>query len=573
MSAEVMECNVGQKSRKVIILGLDGATFEVLLPRIERGQLPNLASIVNEGVWGGLQSTTPPFSAQAWVSMATGKNQARHGVVDFWQRSPDQPLGQHRNFVTAHLIQGETLWQIVGRHGLQVGVLNVPVTYPPPVVNGYLISGLLTPQGVDDFVYPAALLDKVRAMVPDYDPDPLDPLGATRQQILELESWMEKHEKVSRHLLESNPVDLFFSVVQALDHLQHLFWNEIAGTGGQGRYASLIDRCYGLADEIIGHRLRTLDGQTHLFLVSDHGFGPVYKWFHVNRFLLEQGLLAIGKVQSGRTSVFPARLGLTPQRLRSLVRRLDVLGVRRSVGRLARVTLGRRIDQALTPPIKWDQTQAISGSPATEGIYINLKGRDPQGIVAPGAAYEALRERLIAELEALRDPETGAPVVHTVHRREDLYEGPFLDLLPDVVFDLGDGPYLASDALPSPAQERGTKETVVERLPDDFIQGRHRATGIFAAVGPGICRHGEGRVEGARIIDVAPTVLYSLGLPIPEDMDGRPLLEIFDEAYRTANPVRYAKPELASEQVPEPVYDESDIAEMERRLRGLGYVS
>lgn len=564
---------MGQESRKAIILGLDGATFDVLLPRIERGQMPNLASILTEGVWGGLQSTTPPFSAQAWVSMATGKNQARHGVVDFWERSPDQPLGQRRNFVTARQIQGETLWQIVGRHGLQVGVINVPVTYPPPVVNGYLISGLLTPRGMDDFVYPAALMDEVQAVVPNYDPDPFDPLGVTRRQILELESWMEKHEKVSRHLLESDPTDLFFSVVQALDHLQHLFWNEIAGAAGQGRYAALLDRCYGLADEIIGHRLRMLDGRTHLFLVSDHGFGPVYKWFHVNRFLLERGLLALGEVRSGGMGMFPARLGLTPQRLRSLIRRLDVLGLRRSVGRLARVTLGRQIDRALTPPIDWDRTQAISGSPATEGIYVNLKGRDPQGIVTPGAPYEALRERLIAELGTLRDPETGEPVVRAVHRREELYEGPFLDLLPDVVFDLGAGPYLVSDALPSPAYEESAGGAVVERLPDDFVQGRHRATGIFAAVGPDIHRRGADRIEGARIIDVAPTVLYSLGLPIPEDMDGRPLLEIFDQVYRTAHPVRFARPELAEEQVPTPAYDENDVAEMERRLRGLGYVS
>ena len=113
--------------RKTIILGLDGATFDVLLPRVERGQMPNLAALLEEGVRGGLQSTTPPFSAQAWVSLATGKNQARHGVVDFWEPSPDHV---RRNFVTARLIRGETLWQIVGRHGLRVGLVNVPVTYP-----------------------------------------------------------------------------------------------------------------------------------------------------------------------------------------------------------------------------------------------------------------------------------------------------------------------------------------------------------------------------------------------------------------------------------------------------------
>jgi predicted AlkP superfamily phosphohydrolase/phosphomutase len=233
------------------------------------------------------------------------------------------------------------------------------------------------------------------------------------------------------------------------------------------------------------------------------------------------------------------------------------------MGRLARVTLGRQLESKLVPPIDWSRTKAVSGSPATEGIFLNVTGREREGIVEPGQAYEALREQLIADLSALRDPESGGAVVTAVHRREDIYEGPFLDLLPDLVFDLGDGPYLASDAL--------VASQVLEPLPGDYLQGRHRSKGVFAAVGPGI---GEGqRIEGARIIDVAPTVLYSLGLPIPEDMDGRPMLEIFDEEYRARHPVEYASPELPEGPAPEPTYDEEDAAEMERRLRGLGYVS
>ncbi len=552
---------MAEKRRKAIILGLDGATFDVLLPRIERGQMPNLAALLQEGVWGRLQSTTPPFSAQAWVSLATGKNQARHGVVDFWEPAPDHA---RRTFTSTRLIRGETLWQIAGRHGLRVGLVNVPVTYPPQPVNGYLVSGFLTPQGKEDYTYPLSLRSEIEALVPDYNPDPFDPLGTGKRQILELEGWMEKHERVGRHLLAREPADLFFGVVQALDHLQHLFWNDIAGEQGESSHAALIDRCYRLADEIIGHRMGLLDGQTNLFLVSDHGFGPAHKWFHVNRFLQEQGLLVLGEVQGGGAHAVLARLGLTPQRLRSLIRRLDVLGLRRRVGRMARVTLGRRIDERLTPPIAWHRTQAISGSPATEGIFVNLKGREPQGIVEPGAPYEALRERLMAELQALRDPETGKPVIHAVYRREELYEGPFLEQLPDVVFDLGDGAYLASDA-PAATQ-------VIEPLPQDLLQGRHRSTGILVAAGADIDRGGR-IIEGARIVDVAPTVLYALGLPIPEDMDGRPLLEILSNDYRAAHPVQYTSPEPAEEPATGTAYDQEDTAEMERRLRGLGYVS
>jgi predicted AlkP superfamily phosphohydrolase/phosphomutase len=551
---------VKRLERRAIILGLDGATFKVLLPRAQRGEMPELAALLKDGTWGSLRSTIPPFSAQAWVSLATGKNQARHGIVDFWERSPDH---SRRRFVTARGVQGETLWQTISRHGLRAGVVNVPVTYPPSPVNGYLVSGLLTPQGKDDFMYPESLREEILAQVPDYNPDPFDPVGASRRQILELEAWMEKHERVSRYLMERYPAELSFSVVQALDHLQHLFWDDIVRGEGGGRYAALTGRCYRLADEIVGHRRQMMDGRTTLFLVSDHGFGSVSKWFHVNRFLVEQGLLKLGEAQGGGASSSLIRLGLTPQRMRGLVRRLDVLGLRRWMGRLARVTLGRQIDRALTPPIDWSQTQALSGSPATEGVFVNLRGREPQGIVEPGEPYEALREKLIAELCRLRDPDTGVPVVRAAHRREELYEGPFLDLLPDVVFDLGDGPYLASDA---PVATR-----ILEPLPGGYLQGRHQPDGIFVAAGPDIRKRAQ--IEGARIVDVAPTVLYALGLPIPEDMDGRPLLEIFDRDYRTAQPVQYAEPELLQDVTSGPVYDEEDTLEMERRLRGLGYVS
>ena len=225
-----------------------------------------------------------------------------------------------------------------------------------------------------------------------------------------------------------------------------------------------------------------------------------------------------------------ARLGLTPQKLRSLVRRLDLLGLRRRVGRLARVTVGRQLDGALARPIDWGQTQAVASSPASEGIFINLKGREPDGVVEPGEPYEALRDRLVAELLALRDPGTGERVVQAVYRREELYEGPFLDLLPDLVFDLGDGPYLASDA----PMAAGT----LEPLPPDLLQGRHRPIGVLAAAGAGIAA-GQ-RIEGARIVDVAPTVLYALDLPVPDDMDGRPLVESLTTSTDVV-PVRHAQ--------------------------------
>jgi predicted AlkP superfamily phosphohydrolase/phosphomutase len=555
---------MSETRRKGIVLGMDGATLDVLLPRAtgQGAQMRHLADLLARGAWGAMLSTTPPFSAQAWASMITGKNPGRHGVVDFWERSPGQPLGERRGFVTARQIQGETLWQIAGRHGLQVGVVNVPVTYPPTPVPGYLVSGFLTPQGKEDYAYPPGLREEILSLVPDYNPDPFDPLGASKGQLIEIEAWMGRHEKVARHLATRYPVDLFFSVAQALDHLQHLFWNEVTGQGAgheRSEIRTLVDQCYQRADEMVGQRLSMLDGRTNLFLVSDHGFGPARKWFHLNRFLEEQGLLVLGRAGAtgGGAGGLLSRLGLTPQGVRDAMRRLDILRLRRRVGRLARVTIGRRLEESLAPPVDWARTQAVAGSPATEGVFVN---RD---VVQASSAYEALRDRLAAALLDLRDPESGQGVVRGVYRREELYDGPFLSLLPDIVLDMGDGPYLVSDSL--------TARQVLAPLPVDQLQGRHRPLGVFAAAGPDI--QALGRFEGARIVDVAPTVLYALGLPIPDDMDGRPLLEIFSSEYRAAHPVQVVPAAGQAPPPPESAYDEEDQEEMERRLKGLGYVS
>ncbi len=521
-----------QTRRKAIILGLDGATWDVLLPRVERGEMPNLAGLLERGAWGGLRSTTPPFSAQAWVSLSTGKNQARHGVVDFWERSPGAPLSEHRTFVSSRLVRGETLWQTAGRHGRRVGVVNVPVTYPPTPVEGYLVSGFLTPPGKADYVYPEALKDEIEALVPGYKPDPFDPLGATQQQLVELADWMEKHEKVARRLMERHPADLFFSVVQAVDHLQHLFWNDIAGRSADPGRAR--------ADRPVLHpgrrHSRPPPGAPRR---RDDLFPGVRSRLWPGPHLVPRQPLPAGagacwrsaRSQGSGPGAALARLGLTPQALREPgppPRRAGAAPAGGPPGAGDRRPPDRRRPG---PAHRLEPDPGRIGQPGQRGDFRQPQGpRAERGGRAGPEPYEALRDRLAAELLALRDPDTGEPVVQAVYRREELYDGPFLDLLPDLVFDLGDGPYLASDA---PMAAR-----VLEPLPPSLLQGRHRPTGVLAAAGAGIAA-GQ-RIEGARIVDVAPTVLYALDLPIPDDMDGRPLVEIFDDEYRAAHPVRYA---------------------------------
>ncbi len=547
----------------VVILGIDGATFDLLKPWAEQGKMPNLARLLALGAHGTLHSTVPPYSAQAWVSMMTGKSPAKHGVVDFFEQDSNHV---RRGYASSTQIEGEAIWDTVSRHGKRVGIVNVPLTYPPLSVNGYMVSGFMTPKGREDYTYPSELRDEILGVTGEYNPDPWDPLTPS-QDLNSFVHWMEIAEQAALYLLDRRGGDLYINVIQVLDQLQHLFWDILSNPAMQTESASrlwpLIERCYANLDEAIGQRLDRLSPDTTLFLVSDHGFQPVKTWFNVNRWLAQAGFLKFEQGQMGVKSVL-AQVGLTRENIKALIRRVDSLGLRRRVGRLTRATISRKLGESLALPIDWAQTVAYSGTRTNEGIFLNVKGRDPQGIVEPGAQYEEIRERIMNELSRLVDAETGERVVTAVYRREDVHQGKYLDLMPDILFCLDDKPYLVSDST--------TTTRVFDPISRDYVQGRHHSLGIVAAYGAGVAKGANTR--DAHIVDVAPTILYAMGLPVPRDMDGRVLTEAFDPDYVAKHPIEYEDPSVTGRD-PEQrqQYTQEEEEEMQRRLQGLGYVS
>ncbi len=551
-------------SQRVIVLGIDGASPNLLLPWVEQGRLPNLGRVLRDGASGPLQSTIPPYSAQAWVSMMTGRQPSKHGVVDFFQREAGQP--QHA-FISSALIEGEAIWDILKRHERQVGMVNVPLTYPPVPVNGYMVSGFMTPKGREDYTYPPGLRTEILAVTGQYDPDPWD-LVSPSQDLADIGHWMAIAEQAATYLHAKHPVDLYVNVIQALDQLQHHFWDVLISEESRhsaegSRIWPTLQACYAGVDEAIGQRLEWLDGETTLFLASDHGFQTVDSWFHVNRWLAERGFLALTEGGTGALKSALNRVGWSRHNLTRWVRRLDPLGLRRLLGRFTRASIADKLDDALALSIDWSQTLAYSGSRTSEGIYINLKGREAYGVVEPGQEYEALRTRIMTELASLVDPNTGEPVVSDLHRREELYSGPFLEQMPDILFVLDDKPYLVSESTGS-----GQLFTPIGQ---GNVTGRHHSRGLFAAVGPHIVPHS---AVQANIVDVAPTILYAMGIPIPPEMDGRVLTEIFSDEYRQANPLRYEEPYAQSTESSDqaPAYSQEEELEMQRRLRALGYM-
>ncbi len=549
---------------RAVFLGIDGATLDLLLPWVEQGRLPNLRRVLGQGVHGTLRSTLPPYSAQAWVSMMTGKSPGKHGVLDFFEATAGP--GQHA-FISSALIQGEALWDILSRHGLTVGIVNVPLTYPPVPVNGYMVSGFMTPKGRQDYTYPSELRDEILRVTGQYEPDPWD-LVDPAKDLAAFEQWMDIAEQAALFLHQEHPVDLYASVIQAIDQLQHSFWDmltdEDCRNTPQGRQVwPTVEACYARMDEAIGRRLEWLDGDTCLFLASDHGFQSAKRWFHINRWLAERGYLSFAGAARGLGQSLAARLGWTREDLKMLVRRLDPLGLRRLLGRFARASIADRLDDAFSQPIDWTQTVAYAGSRTSEGIYVNLTGRDPQGIVEPGAHYEDIRTRIIGELSVLVDPGTGRPAVHGAYRREEVHSGEYVARMPDILLDFDDTPYLVSEST--------SARDVFEPIVASDIQGRHHSLGTFAAIGPHIL---SGTVVEADILDMAPTILYAMGLPIPNDMDGRVLEEIFTPQYRQTHDIRLeSAAEVELRQREPSTYSREEEEAMLQRLRDLGYLS
>jgi predicted AlkP superfamily phosphohydrolase/phosphomutase len=548
------------KRPRVVVLGLDGATFTILRPWMEAGHLPNLARLAHEGVHGQLESVVPPYSAPAWVSLATGQGPGKHGVVDFWRYDPST---DERHPVDASDVGTAAIWDILGEHGRLVGVVNVPLTYPPRPVNGVMVSGMMTPGENSPYSHPPELKTWLKEVAGDYAADPYTSVDRTSAFLKRVLYWVERREAAHLRLLASRPFDFFINVVQALDPIQHHFWRVLDESHPRhddheaSRLRPLLLLCYQAVDEVVGHRLGMLDGRTTLFIVSDHGFGPVHRRFNVNRFLLEHGFLAL----EGDTMPHPLRSRVV-EGIKAAGRTLDVLNLRgRLLDNRQREALRRRLDKSAVPAIDWSRTRAYYTGLTGQGLYVNLAGREATGIVLPGRPYEEVRDSLIAALVDLRDPDTGEPVVSAAYRREEIYTGPRVTRLPDVVFSLRDRPYLPS--------ERMAAQAIIEPLPPESSGGRHHPAGVFLVTGPGIRQSAV--LDGARLIDVAPTILYTFGLPVPEDMDGRVLTEVFTPAHLAANPVRQGPPSMAPPAV-ERYTDQQTDAVIAERLRALGYL-
>jgi predicted AlkP superfamily phosphohydrolase/phosphomutase len=563
---------------RVLVIGIDGATMDLIRPWADAGKLPTFARLFQEGTSGLLRSVPNRNSASAWTSMMTGKNPGKHGIFFFTEYEEGS---FDYSYVNASYRDSVTLWRLLSDAGLRVGVINVPMTYPAEEVNGFMISGMDAP-GVHDplFVYPHELYHEIRSRVGEYTIETglgsymkAGKLAKGAQALLRTTG---RRLAAARYLMTTRPWDFFMVVFRATDPAQHYFWKYMQPQWFQvnprdvERYGRVIPEVYEEIDRAMAELLALAGEDTTVIVVSDHGASAdTAKAKVLNRWLEAMGVLRYQEAA-------PRSPG---QRMRKLLWDVAALGYRQMDKRFRRAFKKRLAHmfprlRAKTEAhiaysrIDWSATRAFSDGKRAE-IWINLRGRQPHGIVEPGEEYDRLCREITTQLYAARDAASGRPLVQRVYRRDEVYHGPYTERSTDLIIewhknavtervDFGDGRVLTLD--------RERAENPLERL----ICGAHDPLGILFMAGP-MVRSGH-TIEGATVMDFAPTVLYLLGQPIPDDMDGGPILEALKDDCVAGHPPRSTRAPKAEPVAAVTGYSEEDEARIGERLRGLGYI-
>ncbi|GJM45451.1 MAG: hypothetical protein DHS20C21_22930 [Gemmatimonadota bacterium] len=554
-------------SRRVLVIALDGTTFDLIGPWLADGSLPNLARLRDEGVTGPLQSIVPPVTAPAWCSFMTGKNPGKHGVFEFFMRAPG---GFEEVPVSSSSRAGRTLWQLLGDSGKKVMVVNVPVTYPPTPVNGHLIGDFLTPMGDREFTWPHGLLREVEEATGPYELYHVEVYRKGRAGVVldELERVLAANRRANRWLIENKEWDFAMFHVWGTDRFGHELWHLLDERHPMHDPAEAHihrDRAVGYwrqVDAAVGEWIEAAGEDVTTLVISDHGFGPIHQFLVFNVWLLQQGWIRLkpGIGAFVRRSLF--ELGLSPALGYRLSMRLGFARLRLSAGVGTRKRLLERINRVFLSlnDVDWSRTKVYSKGNYGQ-LFLNLKGREPHGIVEPGTEAEAVLDDLARGLRELRDPETGEPLIGDIWRSEELYHGAHADRAPDLTF--------------LPRDMRNKALGTVDFTSNRFVEpaygnsGDHRMNGILFMRGPGIRSGAE--IQGANLIDVAPTILHYLGEGVPEDFDGRVLQDAFTEQ-EAVRPIRVAPPASDSGSGDPSEMSEEDMREIRERLKGLGYL-
>jgi len=471
---------------RTVVFGLDGASFELIQPWLEAGELPNVERAIGDGITGNLESVLPPVTSPNWKAYATGKNPGKLGI--FWWENIDVDRREVYYPTDRKNAQAE-FWELIGESD-GAGVIGVPTTYPPKSLDGFVVAG--APDGSDDgYAAPPELEQRLET---EFDYRVLkqnrmaDEPDATVSEIHDL---IESRFEIAEELLEDYDVGFLQVTTFYLNSLHHFLWDDERTLEGW----RIVDR----------HLGRFLDSGRDVVLMSDHGSNPVTTVFHINSWLEHNGYLA---TETGVADMLHGA-GINADRLFRLA---DAVGAGRAAKRLApdwvlhylpRET-GELESRGKMGAVDWEATEVVASGQGP--LYLTADKGTPR--------YDRLRSDLIESLTGLTAP-SGDRVVETVHRAEDVYEGPYLDEAPDLVIEQASGTHIPGTV---------GRESVFSAPADDGWVAENKRAGLFVATGPSF---DTGSVYGLSILDLAPTLLHLHGYAVPTDMDGSVRSELF----------------------------------------------
>jgi predicted AlkP superfamily phosphohydrolase/phosphomutase len=552
------------QAQKVMIIGLDGVPLDIIRRWAEGGYLPALRRLMEGGAVGHLRSTIPPTSGPSWSSFVTGMNPGKTGIYDFLYRREGTYSFPP---VSASLRDGTSMWRYLGQAGCRVGVLNIPLSYPVEPVNGFMVSGWMTPYNATDYIYPPELAAELEIEVGNYRIYPTETFSENRRESFLQASYdlLDMRTRTALYLVKTRPWDVFMTVFFDTDRILHQLWHYLDPdhpwrTDREDK-EGIVRSYFQRVDRSIGQLIEYADENTLVIILSDHGMGQANNFIVLNNWLLETGLLQLKHDLWTRFKQLMFRSGFT---LRNVHQIADRLGLAQQAEYVAGYFVDHLLKIAFLSflDVDWNQSKAYSFGRHLGSIYVNVKGREPQGIVDPGAEYEAVRDEIEQMAHEFRDPHTGRKLIGEVLRREEVYNGPYLDRAPDLILR----PSEPSDIFFGLADfgHRDTVATVYR------YSGMHRDYGMLTMNGPGV--QPGSIIEGAAIQDMAPTVLHTMGLPVPADMDGRVLEQAFADTYVNAFPVQIAEPLSSAGLASEGDYSAEGEKEILERLQGLGYL-